>query len=181
MLLFLYHIVIACCVTISMTTSISADVLMRYECARLFFSLSSQLETPHPWLQDTFTFCWNFTICVLAKSPWDEQHQIQDQLSSPYFHLPLQSHPDPPTNSGILILKWLKAVFGFHLSSGCVWNCVVCHHYRPQATDRQNMEFQLQHKHVTTLWLIQEQYGGGSSRALIVSLHATKTLYVQLR
>lgn len=70
MLLFLY-IVITCWLTISMTTSISADVFMRYE---LFSSLSSQLETLHSCLAAHFggvIFCGNFTICALAKSLGD--------------------------------------------------------------------------------------------------------------
>lgn len=73
MLLFLY-IVITCWLTISMTTSISADVFIRYECVGLFSSLSSQLETLHSCLAAHFggvTFCGNFTICALAKSLGD--------------------------------------------------------------------------------------------------------------
>lgn len=98
-------------VTISMTTSISADILMRHECAGLFFLPFFSVGNP-ALAAHTGTHFGDVTPrgnSVLAKSPWDLWQHIQDQLSFLCFHLPLQLHPDPQTNSDTL---WMRMSLG---------------------------------------------------------------------
>lgn len=132
-------------VTVSMTTSISADEISM--CWTVFLSfllhwkpcILSVSRSSH----GDVTFCGNFTRSVLAKSPWDIVADPKISFHLFTFIFPLQSHPDPQTNSDSLchhiyelqIAKssvWLSSLG----SSRCVWSRLVCHHCLLQDTDK---------------------------------------------
>lgn len=87
-----------------MTTSISAAILMRYDCVGLCFSLFLLSWKPCMRVSQLTWFPtleMSLSVGMFMLHP-ETQHQVQDQLLSHYFHLPLQSHPDHQANSDTL-------------------------------------------------------------------------------
>lgn len=83
-----------------MTTSISADVLMGYECVGLSLFLFSR--KPYIRVSQRCHFLWEFY--ALRFSQITLRHSTGSKISFHlfYFHLRLQSHPDLQTNSDTL-------------------------------------------------------------------------------
>lgn len=155
-LLFLYLIVITCWLTISMTTSISADILMRSECVGLFFFLSHSHSLTLAWkpLHSCLTAPnrGNLMLCVSVKSPWEVEPDPRSAFISLLSSSPavIHSHPLCHYRYELQITKacdWLWSPG----SSRCVWSCVVCCHYISHGhLMSEFLEFQLEHQHVTS-------------------------------
>ncbi len=180
-----------------MTTSISADVLMRQECVELFLSLSFQLESlclclvAHSGCFFLCQFHYSYYSWITLES--SGRSKISFHLFAfifPCSHVLTSRATLTPSAIRSQSLRWLKAMFGFHLSyqgvPGMLW-CAIIIVFRLQkdktcsSVHSRFMGFQFKHQSVTT-WVIQEW----QERREQDSSHpcswrgATRILYVQL-